>query len=66
MRNQTDQFLAGDWVVLGMHVPNWAVVLAGLVLVALLVAWLERPRRTPATNHYEASPLSNRSASRPT
>jgi len=48
MRNQMDSWLVGDWVVLGAHVPHWVAVIAGLIVVALLVAWFERPRRAPA------------------
>jgi hypothetical protein len=47
MRNQIDDWLAGDWVVLGTHVQHWAVVIAAIALVALLVAWFERPKRAP-------------------
>ena len=47
MRNQIDNWLAGDWVVLGTHVQHWVVALAAIALVALIVAWLERPKRTP-------------------
>jgi disulfide bond formation protein DsbB len=47
MRNQIDNWLAGDWVVLGTNVQHWVLVLAAIVLVALLVAWFERPRRAP-------------------
>jgi hypothetical protein len=47
MRNQLDGWLAGDWVVLGMHVQHWAVALAAIALVALLVAWLERSKPAP-------------------
>jgi FtsZ-interacting cell division protein ZipA len=67
MPNQTDKLLVGDWVFLGMHVPHWLVVLAAIALVALLVAWFERPRSSskPRTSRrYEASMLSERSASR--
>jgi hypothetical protein len=48
MRNQIDSWLAGDWVVLGTHVPHWVVTIGALILVALLVAWFERPKRAPA------------------
>ena len=48
MRNQVDNWLAGDWAVLGAYVHHWAVVLVAIVLVALLVAWFERPKRAPA------------------
>jgi hypothetical protein len=68
MRNQMDNWLVGDWVVLGGHVPHWAAVIAALIVVALLVAWFERPRRTPArpsprsraTGPYEASAFPER------
>jgi hypothetical protein len=42
MGHQTDSWLIGDWGVLGGHVPHWAIVIAGLIVVALLVAWFER------------------------
>jgi hypothetical protein len=48
MRIQIDNWLVGDWVVLGAHVPYWVAVIAALIVVALLVAWFERPRRVPA------------------
>ena len=48
MRNQMDNFLAGDWVVLGAQVPHWTVVIGAIVVVALLVAWFERSKRVPA------------------
>jgi len=70
MRHQTDSWLIGDWVVFGAHVPHWAIVIAGLIVVALLVAWFERPKRTPtwfsprAAGDYEASALPERSVSR--
>jgi hypothetical protein len=48
MYDQVDKWLAGDWVLLGTHVPHWAVALAAVILVALLVAWFERPKRAPA------------------
>jgi hypothetical protein len=48
MYDQVDKWLAGDWVLLGTHVPHWAVALAVIILVGLLVAWFERPKRAPA------------------
>ena len=48
MRNQIDSWLAGDWVILDTHLHHWPVVLVAIVLVALLVAWFERPQRAPA------------------
>jgi hypothetical protein len=48
MRNQIHSWLAGDWIVLGTQVQNRVVVIAAIVLVALLVAWFERPKRAPA------------------
>jgi hypothetical protein len=48
MRNQIDNWLAGDWVVLGTHVPHWGLAIGALILVALLVAWFERPGRAVA------------------
>jgi hypothetical protein len=45
MRNQIDNWLGGDWAVLGVHVQHWAVALAAIALAALLVAWFERPKR---------------------
>jgi hypothetical protein len=73
MRNQIDNWLAGDWVVLGTHVQHWAVVIAAIALVALIVAWFERPKRAPArssprsytSNHHAAAEpvrMSGRSA----
>jgi len=47
MRNQIDSWLAGDWMVPGTHVHHWVVVIAAIALVALLVAWFERPKRAP-------------------
>jgi hypothetical protein len=47
MRNQIGNWLAGDWVVLGTQVQHRMVVLAAIAVVALLVAWLERPKRGP-------------------
>ena len=48
MYDQVDKWLAGDWMLLGTHVPHWAVALAAVILVALFVAWFERPKRAPA------------------
>ena len=48
MYDQVDKWLAGDWALLGTHVPHWAVALAAVILVALFVAWFERPKRAPA------------------
>jgi hypothetical protein len=48
MHDHVDKWLAGDWVLLGTHVPHWAVALAAIILVAVLVAWLERPKRATA------------------
>ena len=48
MRNEMHNWLAGDWFVLGAHVPHWMVAIGALILVALLVAWFERPKRAPA------------------
>ena len=45
MRNQFDDWLAGDWLVLGIHVQHWMVALAAIALVAILIAWFERPKR---------------------
>ena len=42
MRHQADSWLVGDWVVFGARVPHWAIVIAGLIVAALLVAWFER------------------------
>jgi hypothetical protein len=69
MDHQTESWLVGDWVVLGAHVPHWAIVIAGLIVVALLVAWFERHKPAqfsarPAMD-YEASMFSERSVSRP-
>jgi hypothetical protein len=68
MRTQVDNWLIGDWVVLGAHVPHWVAVIAALIVVALLVAWFERPRRVPArasqrsqaAGPYETSALTKR------
>lgn len=46
MPHHTESWLTGDWVVLGTPVPHWAMVIAALIMVALLVAWLESPNRT--------------------
>jgi len=59
MRHYTESWITGDWVVLGTHVPHWATVIAALILVAVLVAWLERPK-------HETSALAEHSVSRPT
>jgi len=48
MRDQICSWLAGDWLALGTHVQHWAVALAAIALIALLVAWFERPKRAPA------------------
>jgi len=48
MYDQVDNWLAGDWALLGTHVPHWAIALAAVILAALLVAWFERPKRAPA------------------
>jgi hypothetical protein len=70
MHDQVDKWLAGNSVFLGMHVPHWAIVIAAIILVALLVAWFERPKRVPARSssrsrtggHPEASEPRERSA----
>ena len=61
MYDQVDKWLAGDWVLLGTHVPHWAVALAAVILVAGLVAWFERPKRTPArsTSHASGHPAAD-------
>jgi hypothetical protein len=70
MHHQTDSWLAGDWVVLGAYVPHWAIVIAGLIVVAILVAWFERHKRTAvrvsprAAGRYDGSVLPQRSVSR--
>jgi hypothetical protein len=56
MRHQADGWLIGDWVVFGAHLPHWTIVIAGLVIVALLIAWFERHKspsfsRCAATDH---------------
>ena len=48
MHNQTDSWLFADWAIFGTSVPHWSIVIAGLVLVAVLIAWFERSNRTPA------------------
>jgi hypothetical protein len=45
MRNQIQNWLAGDWLVLGTQVQHRVVVLAAIAVVAFLVAWFERPKR---------------------
>ena len=70
MGHQTDSWLLGDWVVSGAHVPHWALVIGGLIVVVLLVAWFERPKRTlawfspRAAGDYAASALPERPVSR--
>jgi hypothetical protein len=70
MHHETDSWLFADWAVFGAQIPHWAMVIGGLFLVALLVAWFERPKRgakrlTPrAAADYETSVLPERSVSR--
>jgi disulfide bond formation protein DsbB len=60
MRNQMESWLAGHWVVLGAQVPHWAVVIGAIIVVALLVAWFERPKRGPARSEARWSRLPSR------
>jgi hypothetical protein len=55
MPNQIDDWLAGDWVVLGTHVQHRVVVIAAIALAALLVAWLEHPKRRVRAKHARIS-----------
>jgi hypothetical protein len=55
MRNQIDNWLAGDWIVLGTHVQHRVLVLAAIALMALLVAWFERPKRRVSPVFTEAA-----------
>jgi hypothetical protein len=48
MRNQIGHWMAGDWVVLGTQVQHRMAVIAAIAVLALLVAWFERPKRAPA------------------
>jgi hypothetical protein len=64
MYDQVDKWLAGDWALLGTHVPHWAVALAAVILVALLVAWFERPKRAP-THSLSTSYTSGHPAAEP-
>jgi hypothetical protein len=48
MRNQIDNWLAGDWLVLGTQVQHRIIVIAAIAVMALLIAWFERPKRAPA------------------
>jgi len=56
MHYQTDKWLAGDWVVLGAHIPHWVAAIVGLILVTFLVAWLERPQRGTARSSPRSHP----------
>ncbi len=64
MHNRTDNWLAGDWLVLGAHVPHWMVALATLIVVALLIAWFERPKCAPACSSLRSHTGEHRSAFR--
>ena len=46
---------AGDWVVVGTHVPHWLIALALVALAALLVAWFERPKSAPRRSFTEVA-----------
>jgi hypothetical protein len=45
MRNPIQSWLAADWIILGTQLQHRLVVIAVIAAVALLVAWLERPKR---------------------
>jgi hypothetical protein len=62
MRNQIHNWLAGDWLVLGAHVPHWMAAIGALILVALLVAWFERPSRAVARSSLRSNTGGRRSA----
>jgi hypothetical protein len=47
MRNQIENWLAGDWIILGTQVQHRTAVIAAIAVVALLIAWFERPKRRP-------------------
>jgi hypothetical protein len=61
MRHQADSWWSGDWAFFGLQVPHWAIVIAGLIVIAVLVAWFERhkPARfsSRAARDYGASGL---------
>jgi hypothetical protein len=64
MHNRTNDWLAGDWLVLGAHIPHWVVAIGMLIVVALLVAWFERPKRVPARSSLRPHTAEHRSAFR--
>jgi disulfide bond formation protein DsbB len=55
MHHRTDSWLLADWALFGAQVPHWTAVLAGLILVALLVAWFERRKRSPGGDYPSVS-----------
>jgi hypothetical protein len=62
MRNEMHHWLAGNGLVLGAHVPHWMVAIGALILVALLVAWFERPSRAPTHSSLRSNTGQRRSA----
>jgi LPXTG-motif cell wall-anchored protein len=40
-----DQWFVEEFSFLGIHFQNWMLVAAGIVLVAILAAWLQRRTR---------------------
>jgi hypothetical protein len=65
MHDQVDKWLASDWPFLGMHVPHWLIALAAIALIALLVAWFERPERAPARSSSRSAPQPRGHSARP-
>jgi hypothetical protein len=43
-----DQWLVQEFTILGIHFQNWMLVDAGIVLAAVLIAWLQGRGRTHA------------------
>jgi hypothetical protein len=65
MRDQVDKWLAGDWLFLGLHVPHWAIAMAAIALMALLVVWFERPQRAPARSSSSSASERREHSARP-